>query len=141
MSTKPPLILTLWAGLASGGAIPLTAIPITLASQAPAAGSVDSNSALHDGARAGISFSDADPRISEAHDLYLDHRVMESLQLFEDVVDEFPEIYEALWGAARSAIAQGLLKLLLKSHPFQFDIAKSDPMLSAVGLLPGSRPL
>ena len=109
MSTKPPLILTLWAGLTSAGAIPLTAIPITLASHAPAAGSPDSNSALHDGTRAGISFSDADPRISEAHDLYLDHRVMESLQLFEDVVDEFPEIYEALWGAARSAIAQGLL--------------------------------
>ena len=109
MSTKPPLILTLWAVLASGGAIPLTAVPITLPSQAPAAGSVDLVSALHDGARAGISFSDADPRISEAHDLYLDHRVMESLQLFEDVVDEFPEIYEALWGAARSAIALGLL--------------------------------
>jgi tetratricopeptide (TPR) repeat protein len=51
----------------------------------------------------------ADPRISEANDLYLDHRVMESLQLFEDVVDEFGEIYEALWGAARAAIAQGLL--------------------------------
>ena len=57
-----------------------------------------------DPARSGI-----DPRISEAHDLFLDHRVMESLQLFEDVSDEFPENYEALWGAARSAIAQGLL--------------------------------
>ena len=50
-----------------------------------------------------------DPRISKAHDLYLDHRVMESLQLFEDVIDDDPEIFEALWAAARSAIAQGLL--------------------------------
>ena len=88
MSTKPPLVLTLWAGLASAGAIPLAAVPIPLASQASAR---------------------VDHRISEAHDLYLDHQVMESLQLFEDVVDEFPELYEALWGAARSAIAQGLL--------------------------------
>ncbi len=50
-----------------------------------------------------------DPRISEAHELYLDHQVVESLQLFEDVVDEYPETYEALWGAARSAVVQGLL--------------------------------
>ena len=50
-----------------------------------------------------------DPRISEAHDLFIDHQVMESLHLFEDVIDEYPEIYEGLWGAARSAIAQGLL--------------------------------
>ena len=50
-----------------------------------------------------------DPRISEAHDLYLDHRVMESLQLFEDVIDDSPEIYEPLWAAARAAIAEGLL--------------------------------
>ncbi len=53
--------------------------------------------------------SRVDPRIPEAHDLYLDHLVMESLQLFEDVSEQFPENYEALWGAARSAIAQGLL--------------------------------
>ena len=58
---------------------------------------------------AGPARSGIDPRISEAHDLYLDHLVMESLQLFEDVSYEFPENYEALWGAARSAIAQGLL--------------------------------
>ena len=50
-----------------------------------------------------------DPRISEAHDLFADHQVMESLQLFEDVIDDDPEIFEALWAAARSAIAQGLL--------------------------------
>ena len=53
--------------------------------------------------------SHVDPRISQAHDLYLDHLVVESLQLFEDVSEEFPENYEALWGAARSAVAQGLL--------------------------------
>jgi tetratricopeptide (TPR) repeat protein len=50
-----------------------------------------------------------DPRISEARDLFIDHQVMESLQLFEDVVDQSPENYEALWGAARSAVAQGLI--------------------------------
>ena len=50
-----------------------------------------------------------DPRISEADDLYLDHQVVESLQLLEDAIDDSPESYEALWAAARSAIAQGLL--------------------------------
>jgi tetratricopeptide (TPR) repeat protein len=60
--------------------------------------------AIADPARSGI-----DPRISEAHDLFADHQVMESLQLFEDVIDEYPEVYEALWGAARSAVARGLL--------------------------------
>ena len=49
------------------------------------------------------------PRISEAHDLFADHQVMESLRLFEDVTDEYPELYEALWGAALSSIAQGLI--------------------------------
>lgn len=34
---------------------------------------------------------------------------MESLQLFEDVIDDSGEIYEPLWAAARSAIALGLL--------------------------------
>jgi tetratricopeptide (TPR) repeat protein len=50
-----------------------------------------------------------DPRMSEANDLYSDHQVMESLQLLEDVIDERPEMYEALWAATRSAVAQGLL--------------------------------
>jgi len=50
-----------------------------------------------------------DPRIPEAHELYWDHQVMESLQLFEDVIDDSPESYEPLWAAARSAIALGLL--------------------------------
>jgi len=53
--------------------------------------------------------SGLDPRIPEAHNLYWDHQVMESLQLFEDVIDDSGEIYEPLWAAARSAIAQGLL--------------------------------
>jgi tetratricopeptide (TPR) repeat protein len=60
--------------------------------------------ATADPTRAGV-----DPRISEAHELYWDLQVMESLQLFEDVVDDAPESYEALWAAARSAIAEGLL--------------------------------
>ena len=50
-----------------------------------------------------------DPRIAEAHELYRDHQVMESLQLFEDVIDDAPETYEPLWAAARSAIALGIL--------------------------------
>ncbi len=53
--------------------------------------------------------SGIDAKISEAHSLYFDHRVMESLRLFEDIIEEYPENYEALWGAARSAIAQGFL--------------------------------
>ena len=51
----------------------------------------------------------SNPRVLEAHDLYLDHQVMESLQLLEDVIDEQPETYDALWAAARSAVALGLL--------------------------------
>ena len=84
---------------------PLTAAqlrPWTNTDSGPISG--PDSQAVADPARSGI-----DPRISEAHDLYLDHLVMESLQLFEDVSYEFPENYEALWGAARSAIAQGLL--------------------------------
>ena len=60
-------------------------------------------------ARANQIRSGVDPRISEAHELFADHQVMESLRLFEDVTDEYPELYEALWGAALSSIAQGLL--------------------------------
>ena len=60
--------------------------------------------AMADPTRSGV-----DPRIAEAHELYGDHQVMESLQLFEDVIDGSPESYEPLWAAARSAIALGLL--------------------------------
>ena len=60
-------------------------------------------------ARADQARSRVDPRISEAHALFADHQVMESLRLFEDVTDEYPEYYEALWGAALSAVAEGLL--------------------------------
>ena len=56
-----------------------------------------------------VNRSALDPRVSEANDLYSDHQVMESLQLLEDVIDERPEMYEALWAATRSAVAQGLL--------------------------------
>ena len=60
-------------------------------------------------ARADPTRSALDPRIAEAHELYWDHQVMESLQLFEDVIDGSPENYEPLWAAARAAIALGLL--------------------------------
>ncbi len=92
------------------GATLLVGQPVTAAQTRPRTNtdsgliSSPASQAIADPARSGI-----DPRIPEAHDLFLDHRVTESLQLFEDVTDEFPKNYEALWGAARSAIAQGLL--------------------------------
>ena len=55
------------------------------------------------------SRSAADSMISEANDLYTDHQVMESLRMLEDVIDERPEMYEALWTATRSAVAEGLI--------------------------------
>jgi tetratricopeptide (TPR) repeat protein len=60
-------------------------------------------------AASGAGRSALDPRILEADDLYSDHQVTESLQLLEDVIDEHPEMYEALWAATRSAVARGLL--------------------------------
>ena len=76
--------------------------------------------AIADRARSGI-----DPRISEAQDLFVDHQVMESLRLFEDIVDEYPELFEALWGAARSAIAQGLLSRGRETQNQWFRIGES----------------
>ena len=125
MSTRFLRFLTLFSALTATGATPLTAVPIPVASQAPAAGNVDSAPAPHDAATVGNSFSEADPRISEAHDLFLDHRVMESLQLFEDVIDDDPEIFEALWPAARSAIAQGLLSRGRRIQNQWYKIAES----------------
>ena len=125
MSTRFLRFLTLFSALTATGATPLTAVPIPVASQAPAAGNVDSAPAPHDAATVGNSFSEADPRISEAHDLFLDHRVMESLQLFEDVIDDDPEIFEALWSAARSAIAQGLLSRGRRIQNQWYKIAES----------------
>ncbi len=92
------------------GATLLVGQPVTPAQTRPRT-TIDSGPISGPGSRAiaDPARSGTDPRISEAHDLYVDHRVMESLQLFEDVIDDSPEIYEALWGAARSAIAQGLL--------------------------------
>ncbi len=69
--------------------------------------------------------SEVDPRIPEAHDLFADHQVVESLQLFEEVIDEYPEMYEALWGAARSAIAQGFLAGGREIQKQWFKIAES----------------
>ncbi len=75
---------------------------------------------IADPARAVIALT-----ISEAHDLFADHQVMESLQLFEEVIDEYPEIYEALWGAARAAVAQGLLSGGREIQKQWFKIAES----------------
>ena len=125
MSTKLLRFLTLFSALTAADATPLRAVPIPVASQAPAAGNVDSAPAPHDAATVGNSFSDADPRISEAHELFLDHRVMESLQLFEDVIDDDPEIFKALWAAARSAIAQGLLSRGRRIQNQWYKIAES----------------
>ena len=76
-------------------------------------------------ANADAAPSEVDPRIPEAHDLFADHLVVESLQLFEEVIDEYPEIYEALWGAARSAVAQGLLSGGREIQKQWFKIAES----------------
>ncbi len=50
-----------------------------------------------------------DPRITQAEQLLADHRALESLRMFETVVDREPENYEALWKAARGAVVMGLL--------------------------------
>ena len=92
MSTKPLLVLTLWAGLASAGATLLGAVSMPVVAQAAAVGDVDS-----------------DPRVTEADRLYWEHRVAESLEMLEGILDVEPESYQALWAAARSAVAQGLL--------------------------------
>ena len=103
VSSRRRLLLILGATLLVGQ--PLTAAQIKPRTNTDSGLISGSGSpAIADPARSGI-----DPRIPKAHDLYLDQQVMESLQLFEDVSYEFPENYEALWGAARSAIAQGLL--------------------------------
>jgi len=76
-------------------------------------------------AAAAATRSDVDPRVSEANDLFVDHQVMESLRLFEDVIDEYPEMYEALWGAARSAVAEGLLSRGIETQNQWFKISES----------------
>ena len=119
VSSRRPLLAILGATLL--GVPPVAAAQTglrTAADSGPISG--PRSQAITDPARAG-----ADPRISEAHDLFLDHRVMESLQLFEDVIDEFPENYEALWGAARSAIAQGLLSRGRRIQNQWYKIAES----------------
>ena len=109
MSIKPLSFLTLWAGLASAGATSLAAVPMPVAAQAATVKNMDSASAPHDPAMTNAAFSEADPRVTEADRLFREHRVTESLQMLEDILDVQPESYQALLAAARSAIAQGLL--------------------------------
>ncbi len=109
MSTKLLRFLMLFSALAAAGAAPLAVTPVPTAGQTPSAGTVASGTAPRDAAQTGAQASDADPRIAEADDLYWEYRVTESLELLEDILDVEPEIYGALWPAARSAIAQGLL--------------------------------
>ena len=92
------------------GATLLVVAPVS-AAQTRAGTSADSGtiSGRDAEATANPARSGADPRISEANELYWDYQVMESLQLLEDVIDDSPESYEPLWAAARSAIAAGLL--------------------------------
>ena len=108
------------------GALLLVGRPVAAAQTGPQT-NTDSRPTSEPGSQAITDPAQAavDPRISEAHDLFLDHRVMESLQLFEDVIDEFPENYEALWGAARSAIAQGLLSRGRRIQNQWYKIAES----------------
>ena len=106
------------------GAVLLMVQPATAAPIGPQA-TTDSRPIPGLGAQAGQARSGIDPRISEAHDLFVDHQVMESLRLFEDVIDEYPEFYEALWGAARSAIAQGLLSRGRETQNQWFKIGES----------------
>ncbi|MCH7489986.1 MAG: hypothetical protein IID05_04750, partial [Gemmatimonadetes bacterium] len=50
-----------------------------------------------------------DPQIMQAEQLLADHRALESLRMFESVLEREPENYEALWKTARGAIVMGLL--------------------------------
>ena len=77
--------------------------------QATAVSKADSVSDPHDLATTDAAFSEADPRVIEADRLFREHRVDESLEMLESVLDTEPESYQALWPAARSAIALGLL--------------------------------
>ena len=106
MSTKLLRFLTFFSTLAAAGVAPFVVIPVPTAGQTPSA----RNAASPQGAaRTGAATSAADPRIAEADDLYWEYRVTESLQLLEDILDGEPEAFEALWPAARSAVAQGVL--------------------------------
>ena len=109
MSTKLLRYLTLCPVLTAAGATPLTAVPTPASTQAPAVGNADSASAPHDTPTVGNAVLVADPRVTEADELYWEHRVPESLEMLEDLLDLEPQNYQALRDAARSAVAQGLL--------------------------------
>ena len=108
------------------GALLLVGQPVATAQTGPQT-NTDSGPTSEPGSQAITHPAQAavDPRISEAHDLFLDHRVMESLQLLEEVIDDDPEIFEALWPAARSAIAQGLLSQGRRIQNQWYKIAES----------------
>ena len=109
MFTKLFRFLMLCSALVVAGALALSVTPVPTAGQTPPTANGASGPAPRDPAQTGAEASDADPRIAEADDLYWEYRVTESLELLEDILDVEPEIYEALWPAARSAVAQGLL--------------------------------
>ncbi len=98
---------TVFSALAVAGTSSLV-VATAAAGQTPSAGNVAS-APVPSAGRIGLATSDADPRIGEAEDLYWEYRVTESLELLEDVLDVAPDSYEALWAAARVAVAQGLL--------------------------------
>ena len=62
------------------------------------------------GARAQtVRHEDRDPRIARAEELHYELRAAESLEVYERIVAEEPEHYEALWKAARETVVMGLL--------------------------------
>lgn len=98
MLPKLPRFLALCFAVAAAGATGLVVCPVPTSAQAATFGN----------ANAGVG-PDADPAITEADELYWDQRVLESLEILEELLDSEPENYAALRDAARSSIARGLL--------------------------------
>ncbi len=98
MLPKLPRFLALCFAAAAAGATGLVVLPVPASAQATTSGNADAGAG-----------PDADPAISEADELYWDQRVLESLEILEELLDSDPENYAALRDAARSAIARGLL--------------------------------
>ncbi len=109
MSTKLLRNLTLCSALAVAGATLLTTAPTPASAQAPVAGNADTVSAHHEAPTVSNAVPQPDPRVREADELFREHRVTESLEILEDLLDSEPESFQALRDAARSAVAQGLL--------------------------------
>jgi len=129
MSTKLLRYLTLCFALTAAGAPPPTtlptAVPTPASAQAPAVGNADSVSAPLEAPTVGNAVPEADPRVTEADELYWEHRVPKSLEMLEDLLDSEPESYPALRDAARSAVAWGLLSHGRKIQNQWFKIGES----------------